>query len=192
MHYPKNAAEAILDTVQMHIQNFEKYLKTIKSGINNNVNEWIDLDECVRHYWVQEFTKNPDAEFYTSVYFTWVKDDVIKLGPVWDFDLAFGNHSNDKINVVENWHLRKYWYNFLFNDDVYRKKSVEFWRSNYNLFAGVLDSINVCEKKISNAVLNNFKRWDILGKNELYNGNVALLKEWVKLRIHWIDSQFKE
>ena len=194
VHNPKNASEAVLDSVQTHIQNFEKYLKTIKSGGDNNVDEWIDIDECIRHYWVQEFAKNPDAEFYTSVYFSWIKGDKIKMGPVWDFDLAFGNHSNDNINVVENWHIRKYWYHFLFRDEVYKEKSDEFWALNHDFFVGVLDSIDVCGKKLNKAAQNNFKRWPILENTDLelgesYDEATDDLKQWIDKRMQWIDSQ---
>jgi hypothetical protein len=80
VHDPKNATDAILDTVQVHIQNFEKYLKNIQIGEDNKVDDWIDVDECIKHFLVQEFSKNPDANFYTSIYFSWVKGEKNKNG----------------------------------------------------------------------------------------------------------------
>lgn len=200
VHDPKNATDEVLDSIQIHVQNFERYLKTINSDIDNNVDEWIDVEESIKHYWVQELTKNPDAEFCISVFFSWVRGETIKLGPVWDFDLAFGNHKNEKINNVENWYMRKYWYLFLFNDEMYKERSYEFWNLNHTLFIGVLDSIEVNGIKLNKAAKNNFKRWKILEKeNQLlrksyqsYENAVADLKVWVEQRIQWIENQFKK
>lgn len=105
------------------------------------------MDGFIKHYWVQEFAKNPDAEFYTSVYFSWVNGEKIKIGPVWDFDLAFGNHSNPEVNLSEQWHVRKYWYTFLFKDSLYKKNTMKYWSQNRFIFNGILDSMYVCEQK---------------------------------------------
>ena len=196
IHDPKNATEAILDTIQTQIQNFEKYLKTINSQKDNKLEEWIDVEESIKHYWVQEFTKNPDAVFNTSVYFSWVKGERINMGPVWDFDLAFGNHKHDYVNETDNWYMRKYWYNYLFKDRQYKNKSNEYWKLNRDKFTGVLDSVETCKKLIKKAAQNNFKRWKNLEKEGewlkpygSYDEAVDYLKNWIKQRIQWIDDQ---
>ena len=192
VHDPKNATVAALDSVQNQIQKFEKFLKKIKLGESKNLEEWIDVDESIKHYWAQEFTKNPDAEFYTSVYFSWVRGQKIKMGPVWDFDLAFGNHSNEQINLSENWHLRKYWNSFLFKDSLYKERVVQYWIQNRNLFVDVLDSVYVCQKKLKKAAENNLKKWVALKKDSLdtYDNAVENLREWINERIQWIDSRY--
>ena len=197
VHNPKNASNKILDTLQKHIQLFEKYLKKIKAEQENNVADWIDVDESVIHYWVQEFSKNPDAKFYTSVFFIWVKGEKIKMGPVWDFDLAFGNHSYKDFVTIENWHIRNYWNLYLFKDDLFKRKIAEKWNEEHHLFESVLDSIDKSATKLKKAVQNNFKRWDILGVEkgwlrvsyESYDAAVEDLKDWIKQRMKWIDRQ---
>ena len=199
IHDPKEADDSTLKRIEHKIQEFEYFLKDIKNAEENEISEWIDIDESIKHYWVQEFSKNPDAEFCTSVFFSWVENGQIKMGPVWDFDLAFGNHSNEKINFSDNWHIRKYWYSYLFKDNQYEKKVTYFWNQNRNLFLDVLDSIDSCKKNIEKSAKNNFKRWIILKdhstewwKNksfDSYDAAVDDLKNWVSNRIQWIDSQ---
>jgi hypothetical protein len=201
IHDPKNATVQILDTIQNFIRKFENHLLTFDTGKDNDFESWIDVNESVKHYWVQEFTKNPDAEFYTSVYFSWVKDEKIKMGPVWDFDLAFGNHINEKVNSAEGWYMRKYWYFYLYRDLMYKEKLRECWFENEILFERVLDSIEVCRKTIKKAAQNNFKRWDILNlvddsffrkSYSSYKDAVVGLKEWVSQRFQWINRQYEE
>lgn len=203
IHDPKNASEAALNTIQNHIQNFENFLKTIKSGKKNDIEDWIDVEESVKHYWVQELAKNPDAEFYTSVYFSWIKGELIRMGPVWDFDLAFGNHVNTNINLSDGWHLRtKYWNDYLFKSDEYIKSVNQFWNLKRDEFGAVLDSIDAKRAFLSKAAKNNFKRWNVLKNTSIdlwkgkafssYDDALSNLKNWLSKRIQWIDSEVKK
>ena len=196
IHYPKTADEATYETIKDHVQEFENTL------IQNqkNLDEWIDIEESIKHYWAQEFTKNPDAGFYTSVYFTWIKEELIKMGPVWDFDLAFGNHSNDDINRSDMWLIRsKYWYNYFFKNEMYVNRIHQYWVQKHDLFTSVLDSIDSKKKSLDKAAKNNFSRWNILQdttstlwKNKPYSSYdeaIKDLKDWLSKRIEWIDKQ---
>ena len=195
VHNPKNATETTLEILQKHIEEFEKYLKTIESGVDNKIEVWIDVEESLKHYWIQEFTKNPDANFYTSVYFTWTKGEKIKMGPVWDFDLAFGNYDHGDIYIPENWRIRNYWYMYLFRDSSYKEYVKEMWCLNCDMFGSVIDFIETTYEQINKAALNNFKRWNILRKQkyksfDTYEDAIADLKNWISQRIQWIDSRY--
>lgn len=189
VHEPKNASDEILDTVQKHIEDFEMFLKTIESGKNNKIDEWIDVEECAKFYWVEEFTKNPDSWFYTSVYFSWVKGEKIKMGPVWDFDLAYGNYANESDNVIEGW-----------RDSKAQEQIKKIWKDNYAVIASVVDSIEAAYARLEKVSSNNFKRWDILGVEkgglhkpyDVYKDAVDDLKDWILKRIQWIDSQLEK
>ena len=119
------------------------------------------------------------------------------MGPVWDFDLAYGNHSYENFNLTEKWHVRNYWNYYLFKDSLYEKNTVQKWKDNIHLFESVLDSIDNVSLKLKSAARNNFKRWDILGESghwllkpyESYEEAVNDLKDWIKKRTEWIESQ---
>ena len=124
----KDISTSSKKTIETHIQKFETYLKRIDPKKENEVAHWIDVDEYVKFYWIQELSKNSDANFWASVYFTWIKDDVVKMGPVWDFDLAYGGSSNANISRPVEWRIRQaYWNNFLFKDSVFSNKVLTFF-----------------------------------------------------------------
>ena len=199
IHDPKNANNATLDTAQNHIRNFEKFLKKIKNKENNSVDDWIDIEESAKHYWIQELFKNPDACFYTSVFFSWIKGKKIMMGPVWDFDLSIGNHSSKSMNKVESWQILNYWNAYLFKDSLYRETIRNTWKMNVNLFESVSDSIDGAYAKIKKAAQNNFKKWNVLSDTTLsswknqsftsYKESVVFIKNWLSDRIRWIDGQ---
>ena len=202
IHTPKNATQASLDSIQSFRESFEEFLKNIKDGEDNNVEKWIDIDESIKYYWIQEFSKNPDTgiynRFYTSVYFSLVLGEKIKMGPIWDFDLAFGNHPDDNIDLVKNWFIRTDWYYYLFKDNSFKQKAQEYWTTHHEIFKSILDSIDTVKNYLEPASKNNFKRWNILRNTEewllkksysSYDEAVDDLKNWIIERLQWIDSQ---
>ncbi len=200
VHDPKNASDAVLDTIQSHIYSFERFLKKIKTDDDNNVDEWIDVEQSVKHYWIQEVFKNPDACFYTSVYFSWVKGGKINMGPVWDFDMAMGNHYSKSASSVDSWQVRNYWNKYLLRDKVYQDEIKKIWNDNLGLFESIRDTIDVLYAKLEKPAVNNFNRWNVLAddssmgewktkKYGSYKESVNSIKDWITKRIQWIDSQ---
>jgi len=197
IHYPKELKSLTQDTLISFVNNFESYVQLMEQYKTLSVDRWIDVDEYIRHYWIQEFTKNLDANFYTSVYFTWAIDGRIFMGPVWDFDLAFGGHNTEKDRLPSEYRLRDhYWNKYLFADADFLQKSRDFWSAHKSVFYSVLDSIDHYHAVLEKAAKNNFKRWDILQSvNNLhhpkaydsYDEAVQDLKNWTAERFNWID-----
>ncbi|SHL61875.1 CotH kinase family protein [Fibrobacter sp. UWH4] len=202
IHQPQNASQQVLDIIENHIQSFETYLTNIQENQDNHVNQWIDIDEYVKHYWVQEFSKNPDADFKTSVYFSWIKNDVIKMGPVWDFDIVFGGHVWKNVIDTKQWLIKDvYWNHFLFQDSVMKQALLNYWHTNESIFSNTLNIVDSIQNILQYAAINNFKRWNILQSTEsvfhsfsylTYEDATNDLKEWIKKRISWIDSELTE
>ena len=199
IHSPKNASQQTLKNIEDYIQTFETNLTSIHNGKDNHVAQWLDIDEYVKHYWVQEFSKNPDADFKTSVYFSWIKDDVIKMGPVWDFDLSCGNHDWEQYNSPLNWHTKNvYWNKLLFKDSIMTYSVTNYWIANEKFFTNTLNIIDSLQNILQKSAINNYKRWDILHSTaykyhrksyQTYKEATDDLKFWISERILWIDAE---
>lgn len=198
IHYPKKASETALHDIETHIQSFETFLKdSIKTS--SNLSQWIDVNEYVKHYWVQEFSKNPDACFNSSIFFSWTKDNIIKMGPVWDFDLAMGNYDNKSISSPQDWHIKEsYWNDFIFRDSIAAQAKIDFWTENKLAFKELLNAIDSIQVALNKAAKNNFKKWIILQNTSFiyhpasyksYQNATEDLKKWIIERYSWIDSQ---
>ena len=197
IHEPKEASDSTLSIIKEHITSFETFLKNISK--TDSISNWIDIDEYLKHYWIQEFSKNPDAEFHTSVFFSWTIDDLIKMGPVWDFDLSLGGFDNESINSPQNWFIKKaYWNAFVFKNEKIASLRIDYWKTNRSKFVESLSSIDSISYLLTDAASNNFRKWDILQNTKLkyhkypynsYQEAVSDLKKWITKRIEWIDSQ---
>jgi len=207
VHAPRNASKEVLSEIENHIMDFEIYLKTINPQKNNHLEKWIDIGNYVKHYWVQEFSKNPDAWFFTSVYFSWIKDDLITMGPVWDFDLSFGGHANElpfdeyaDLGRLEpkGWYTNVfYWNKFLLKDSSIAAEIDQFWTENKNIFYDIPNHIDSLTVSLHLAANNNFKKWDILQSTKYiyhrheystYKDAVKDLKQWISERNTWIGN----
>ena len=159
IHAPKNASTKTLSLIENHITNFENYIKKIDPNTNNHLEQWIDIEEFIKHYWIQEFSKNSDAWYHRSVFFSWEKDSLIKMGPVWDFDVAFGGQSSELQNKKyenvsrlkpEGWFIILFhWNKFLFKDPILSESTKKYWKDNQNIFINVFNDIDSTKKKYS-------------------------------------------
>jgi Spore coat assembly protein len=199
IHFPKNASDSVLNVLATHVQRFEKFLKTVDTASLREIESWIDVEAFAKHFWIQEFLKNPDANYLTSVYFTWMENGAIKMGPVWDFDIAFagfGGYDPD-FALTDGWRTKDdYWSEKLFSNKEFGLAVAEYWddlRPSFEKSFFIIDSLYDVLKRPAE---ENFKKWDVLQKNEKwlfksvdsYEEAVDYLREWIAKRMKWIDK----
>lgn len=199
IHHPQNADSSTKTKLRHHINEIENYIFTSHLDIDSLKN-YIDLDTYLKFYWIEELTKNNDGAFFTSVYFSWVDGFPLKMGPVWDFDQAYGNHSNAEVQTTDGWYIKKsYWNKFLFQDTLFARIARDAWFENHTFIETIIDSIESYKEILSPAAKNNFKRWKILSDHRTYNAwesqryhsyedAVNKLKDWIARRVQWIDK----
>lgn len=199
VHSPKNAAAPSLKKLRTHIEDFETFLLGVENASLAEIEEWIDMDAYAKHFWIQEFAKNPDANFMTSVFFTWTEGDVIKMGPVWDFDVAYGGFYNYAKSVAQTdgWRtVDMYWNAKLFSNSNFSQKMVEYWKELRPVFENAQTIVDSLQNALELPAKNNFKRWNVLQEDGLwtpksyadYDAAVADLKIWIDERMKWMDS----
>ena len=130
------------------------------------------------------------------------------MGPVWDFDLAFGGHANElPFDEYENlgrlgpkgWYTNVfYWNNYLFKDSIFSTETKQFWIENKNFFYDIPNHVDSLAAFLHLAAKNNFKKWDVLQSTKYiyhrhaynaYEDAVEDLKKWINERIQWIDKE---
>ena len=66
--------------------------EALYGGNWNKVKELIDLPSFADWYVIKELSKDYDGNMFTSCYCHIMEDGIIRMGPIWDFDLAFGGN----------------------------------------------------------------------------------------------------
>lgn len=172
---------------------------------------YIDIDAMVDWFIIAELTNNTEMAFFRSTYFYKPADGKIIMGPVWDFDMAFGNHQGD-ISGYNGWAtaeatysmVGKNWMTYLVKYPEFMKKVAARWQEKKELLLKTaFDTIDAQYALVAPSAEKNFKKWNILQKqigigNVNYNKysthelQVEYLKEFLTMRANYIDNRLGE
>ena len=86
--YPKTVQEEAYSCISECVNEVEK---TLYSGNADDALKNIDINSWTSMYLLQEYFVQWDVEFASFFLYKYAADPLIYAGPVWDFDLAFGN-----------------------------------------------------------------------------------------------------
>ena len=162
--------------------------------------KYIDVWSFIDWYLINEIGKNNDAIFWASCYMNLPRNGKLCMGPLWDFDIAFGNNNKKSNNEYEGFYLLSNiaWYKRLFTDEAFVQKVKErfnYYYDNRNVLFGYLNSEY---ENLKYAAEENNNKWDIfytqtwpnfqiLGS---YQNEVQSLKTWLNLRLEWLKIEF--
>ena len=223
IEYPKitDITDAQFNYIKNYVTEFENSLR--RSDYLTPKAKWrdmIDIDTFVDYFLITEFTKNVDG-YRLSTYFYKDKDSKggkLKMGPAWDYNLAFGNadyldgyktagwqyNVNDlAIPARDLTFLSPTWWERLSVDSTFRYKASKRWEMlrktalNPDRINAWMDSTaNVLqEPRIRNnnrwtGVLG-FKIWPNYYVGATYENETTWMKDWIRQRTSWLDSQLK-
>ena len=158
---------------------------------------YIDIDSFVDWYLINEITKNVDSKSYSSIYLSVIPGEKIKMGPLWDFDLSFGNvNYADAEFTAGFWVKDNLWYSRLFQDpDFVAQVKVRFAYFLEHMDY-ILDTMDYYADYLSLAQAENNDKWNTIGvyvwpNPVIYNtyaGEVLHLKAWYIERMAWLDT----
>ena len=219
-HYPRteDLVPAQKQYIQQWMRDFEDNLRA--PGFSDPVNgyrKFIDPATFIDFMWLNEAYKNIDG-YRISTYLYKDKDSNdgrLKMGPVWDFNLAFGNSNycsgenttgwmwNFNQICPQDYWVIPFWWDRLQEDTAFLIEAQQRWKM---LREGPLSdqaAMHTVDSLV--AVLDggprtrNFQRWPVLGVwlwpnnfvGNTYTEEVNYLKNWFISRLHWMDNNVK-
>lgn len=161
---------------------------------------WIDVDNFVDYFLINEFTRNMDAGRY-STYIYKEPGEKYKLC-VWDFNNACDNFINDEISADGMTMAESLWYLMLCKDEEFVEKIIERYeslRKTYFSEEYLVEYIDSVLEYLGPAVERNSLRWNEVmtereplipaGRNRHSQEEaVDQLKTWLKDRGAWLDE----
>lgn len=161
--------------------------------------KYMDMDSFVDWYLINEIAKNNDACFYTSCYMNLQRGAKLKMGPLWDFDIAFGNVNYGGNYKTDGFHIKGVaWYARLFEDPAFVARVKERFSYFYSHQTDIIESINTNARYLRYSVQENESKWhtlytytwpnyDIWGS---YMNEVQSMKTWLSRRFEWLKTEF--
>jgi hypothetical protein len=219
IEYPKYGiiTQQQLIYIRDYIHTWEQKLMT--EDMNDpkaSFRNFMDAPSFINYFILNEVTRNVDG-YRLSTYLYKDKDSKggkIKMGPAWDFNIAFGNA--DYLNgwmtngfvykametdagSKDYWQV-PFWWNKLMQDASFRKALATRWKEvrssflNTNSLNAVIDST---QNVLKDPLIRNFQKYPLFSKKiwpNYYVGatlsdEVSWLKNWMQGRLTWIDAQ---
>lgn len=167
---------------------------------------FLDADSMIDHHWIVEMSKNVDGIRFSN-FLHKDRGGKVKMEPIWDWNLSFGNASGKQGWAPDGWywaqlHDAEYlWFGRLFEDPDFMQKYIDRWgvlRTNVFSPATILARVDELAALLREAQGRNFRRWPILGRyvhpnyyvGSSYDEEVRWMKQWIQSRLAWIDRQF--
>lgn len=214
--YPKY--DEIVSQQKQYIQNYiDKFEDVLNSSTySDEVNgyaKYIDVESFIDYLIINEVSKNVDGYRLSTFMYKDKESDGGKLtmGPVWDFNLAFGNadycsgaptsgwmYNFNSVCNDDSW-LIPFWWHRLLQDPGFCQKLGIRWEefradelSTTKVF-NYIDSIS--DVLSSEATGRNFEKWPVLGQwvwpnayvGDTYESEISWLKGWITDRVLWLD-----
>ena len=162
---------------------------------------FIDLNSFIDWFIVNEISKNQDAAYYSSIYFNYVPGEKIKMGPIWDFDLAFGNVNYSSAENPEGFWIksRSPWYIRMFEDSYFSNQVKERFNYFYSNLSVINSQVDDFESYITRSQKKNFELypglldpsvevWPVPARFDNHHDYVEHLKAWIQTRMEWLKT----
>lgn len=178
----------------------------VLDGDEEAVRAMIDLDSLIDCYLLEEFNKNLDVG-WDSFYLYCDKGGKLTFGPVWDFDLAFGNANSNGVSLPEGLYAAvdfgndihtNYWFTLLSEQDWFLRAVAHRWSDPavQALFSGAGRYVREQTRLYGEQYARNFEIWDIYidrGPDVLrvlgsFEEHAAYLADWMDARFAWMNG----
>ncbi len=188
--------------IKSYVNKFEQVLysddfKDVEKGFR----KYIDEDSFVEWYVIGEITENSTnlANWYMNL----KRDGKLKMGPIWDFDLAFCNSlwGGNAMNPYSFYLDKVSWFSRLLQDPGFKAKVKDRFNYFYNRREDVYKFINDKSVYLKYAAHENENRWHTLYINLIdvapsslniwgsYYNEVQCMKGWLHTRFEWLNNE---
>lgn len=188
-----------------------KYICMVDEKITtlSDYETYINVDSFIDWFLIHELTYNLDSCFHRSCFLIKDRGGKLELGPVWDFDLAFGNMYMDNPDY-NDWatvgssnsdsYIGVNWFNYLMTDESFRSKARARWAEvKDTLIEAANAAIDEAQADMMPSVDDNFAVWDTLDipngfqpqsmeSVSTYTEQVQYVRRFITKRSVWIDK----
>jgi hypothetical protein len=199
--------------IHNYVDEFEEVLKGSDfSDPETGYRKYIDSESFIDFFLLNELSRNVDA-YRLSTFLYKDRDSKggkLTMGPIWDFDLAFGNADYYDAFRSDGWMLHSvpeydefqapFWWDRLRQDPDYYSALQQRWESLRKICfsdSRIEFLIDSMAGQLVEAQARNFERFPVLGTylwpnyfvGETWESEVQVLKDWITDRIAWMDNQ---
>ena len=199
--------EAQKDYIRNYIQMIEDMLRsdTQSDADGNYYSKYMDLTSAAKYWLVQTVSNNIDGLSTGSMYFYKkrdTEDEIGKLywGPLWDFDIAWGNDQVEDLTSAEGFSntLNHLWILPMLHDtdegSFYQHIQNE-WPAIKNLMLDIIQDGGMLDKyynETKKSKVEDVKTNPSKDSQNDYETIISNTKKWIEHRVNWIDEHLSD
>jgi hypothetical protein len=217
---PRNITPQQEQYIQDYVTAFEDALQLKPSNdLITGYKSFVDLNSFVDFAIINEVTRNVDG-YRLSTFLHKDKDSndrKLYIGPIWDFNLGFGNADYYDASEIEGWAwsmnsnpdasndfwLVPFWWQRFQTDPEYVNLLKSRWlelRNGFYSTDNILAIIDSAASALDEAQMRNFQRFNILNNyvwpnnfvGGSYEAEIDYLKNWISARLNWMDQAVEQ
>src|SRR5207249_4652995 len=172
----------------------------------NGYAQFIDIDSFIDQQWIVEMSKNIDG-YRLSNYLHKDRLGKLKMDPIWDWNLTFGNANYLNGWLTSGWYWTQTadqdypWFRRLFQDPDFNQRYIDRWgelRKDVFATSNLLARVDQLASYLNEAQVRNYQKWRILGTyvwpnwyiGKTFQDEINWMKQWMAGRLSWIDTNY--
>lgn len=189
---------------QRHIDYMTQWIENMELSllIRQNYDRYFDVDNWIDYFLIQELVKNVDVG-WSSFFFVKPSGGKITLGPLWDFDFAYGNADYIPSGPTGFWGFVNYknkWFTMMMEVPSLRQRFVDRFNEIKDTilpqWQALLPQLKV---NLNDDAARNFERWPILDtylwptpwqvlQANSHTKQINYIRDYLSDRIEWMDN----
>ena len=183
------------------VESFHEKLDTFLQFLTDHEGEDLSLEELARYIDVESFAQwilvNEyllNVESYTTSFFWYTdgREDVLHLGPVWDFDSSMGN-KYDFNEYTDIFGSRQQLFGLLLHIPAFQALMDELFAANEEVIVSLPDHALQEGESLSASAYMNYTRWRCLGEENIKTGlapYAATYREACGNLAAWLNNRY--
>ena len=189
-------SKTVMKAVDSFHDKLDAFMKYLESNDRDcitleDLSDYIDVESFAKWLLVNEYLLNVESYFTSFFWYTDGEDDVLHLGPVWDFDSCMGNkqEENNYTNIFGSRHIL---FNRLLGIPEFAEYIDSLFEENRDIVSSLPEYVRNESGKLHDSAVMNYVRWRCLGEDnskpdlkpyaDTYEAAVEELADWLESR----------
>ncbi|MDR0540933.1 MAG: CotH kinase family protein [Dysgonamonadaceae bacterium] len=189
--------DELLGKIKANVQRAENAIYAAENGVFTYPNLF-NVPSIIDFILANEVVKNRDVDWGSVYFYYHPKEQKFYFGPLWDFDIAFGNATPNEAAYTPDKYIARpcvIWLKHLFNDAAFTAQLQARWQAKSAGIRALLTWLDTEAAYINEEQQRNFTRWDVmetlvwpnLSIQGGYSEELKYVRDFFSKRLDWID-----
>ena len=185
---PKVPTEEEYSYIKGFVQNIENLLVSGDTGYK----DYMDLDSFAKQFLIDKLVLNPDAMRSSTFYYKDRDSDVLKVGPLWDYDRAMGVSMPDYETAIGDYpDTMNDWYMPLYAEEEFHRKLLSYYEQLLPYLQELIETkIDAYAESLEAAVAMDTTKWPLGSVYTEHESYVRYLKYFLTNRIRFLNEEW--